>query len=365
MIRIWRVGIPAFSAAAVLLIAVLVDVWMTTTGRIWYHVDIIFNAILIGIAILGFFFIGLPTKTQNEHRLAGLLSNLLVSMLAFPMNIAVFGHKINWISPLEDLWDGHIGWLCSAILQILLLSGLGEQLLSWVRGLLTLGTRAAIVMREAAIVILEDIKAHDKGVTAIMTVSTVIWTAFLVCKVYHIGTYETLADPNTLMVSILIWSSCVIIGVIIYVAPLILHKARDGVKVWNPQGITIAVIAVIILAALGAAFPSLLKAVYPLVTSLILPLCLVCLIIGGAVWKVRGQPPKGKGTEPTRTINPNDLTIVLLAFCVFPLLVLNVETVLSPQGQEILNRGQVDITSCLDYITACCNVASALIQLYT
>lgn len=148
MIRIWRISVPAFAATAVLLTAVLVDVRMTMTGRSGYHIDTIFNAIFIGIAILGFFLVGLPTKMQNERRLAGLLSNLLVSMLAFPMNIAVFGHKVNWTSPLEDLWGGHIGWLCSAVLQILLLSGLGEQLLSWVQGLLTLGAQAVILTRK-------------------------------------------------------------------------------------------------------------------------------------------------------------------------------------------------------------------------
>lgn len=370
MSRIWRIGIPAFAAAAVLLAAALVEVWMTTTGRLEYHIDIIFNIVFVGIAVLGCVLVGLPTKTQSEWRLVGLLSNLLISILAFPMNIAVFEHKVNWNNPLEDLWGGHIGWLFCVVLQILILSGLGEQLMSWGRRLLTLGAQAVTavgqVVRQGVSVIVEAIRTHDKGVITIMTVSAVVWAAFLACKVYHTGTCEVLTDTDTLVGSMLVWLACVLTGVVVYTAPLILQMVRTAVRDSDPRRILIAVIAVIALVILSTALPPLLEAAGLLVTLFIVPLCLACLIIGSAAWRVRrNRRLERQNIRSRHTINPLDLAIVLLAFCVVPLVFLNVATALSPQGQIILSRGQVDVTNCLDYITACCNVASAVIQMFT
>lgn len=357
--RIWRIGIPAFAATAVLLAATLVKDWMTMTGRLGYHVDTIFNIVFVGIAVLGGVLIGLPTRTQSEWRLAGLLSNLLVSILAFPMNIAVFGHKVNWSIPLKDQWGGHIGWLFCIVLQILFLSGLGEQLM-------ILGVRIVTVVSRGVSAIVEYIRMHNMGVIAIMTVSTLVWAVFLACKVYHKGTCEVLADADTLMGSLLVWITCVLTGAVAYVAPLILQMVREAVRVLNPRRVLIAVIAVIVLVVLSAALPSLLKMAGLLVTLFIVPLCLACLIIWGAVWRVRrNRWLERQNIRPTHTINPLDMAVVLLAFCVVPLVFLNVATGLSPQGQEILSRGQVDMINCLDYITACCNVASAVIQMFT
>ncbi len=95
MNRIWRDGMPAFAASITLLLAAIVEVWMPSTGSLGYHVDTIFNAVFVVIAVLGGVVIGLPAKEQSERWLAALVSNLLIPILAFPMNIAVFGHKIN------------------------------------------------------------------------------------------------------------------------------------------------------------------------------------------------------------------------------------------------------------------------------
>lgn len=118
MRRICRDGIPAFMAAAVLLAATGLEARMVNTGRLGYRVDIIFNMLLACIAVFSIFLIGLPAKRRPERQPVGLLSNLLISILAFLMNIAVFGHEINWHAPLENLWGRHIGWLVCAILQI-------------------------------------------------------------------------------------------------------------------------------------------------------------------------------------------------------------------------------------------------------
>lgn len=364
MSRIWRVGVPAFAAVIVLLAAVLVEVWMTMTGRLEYHVDIIFNIVFVGIAVLGGILVGLPTKTQNEWRLAGLLSNLLVSILAFPMNIAVFGHKVNWSIPLKYLWGGHIGWLLCAALQILFLSGLGEHLMSWVRRLLALGVRVTTAVGRGVSEVVEAVRTHDQGIITIMTVSTVVWAVFLAFKVYRTGTGEVLADADTLVGSLLVWIACILTGAVVYTAPLIIRRVRETVRVLNPQWLLIALLAVIALAVLSAALPSLLEAAGLLMTVLIVPLCLAGLIMGGAIWRIRrNRRLEAQNLRPAHTINPWDLAIVLLAFCVAPLTLLNVATALSPEGQAILGRGQVDMNTCLDYFAACCNAASAVMQL--
>lgn len=366
MIRIWRVGVPAFAAVAVLLAATLIEIWMTVAGRLGYHVDTVFNIVFIGIAVLGGILVGLPTKTQSEWRLAGLLSNLLVSILAFPMNIAVFGHKVNWNVPLENLWGGHIGWLFCIALQILFLSGLGEQLMRWMRRLLALLVQATNAVGRGASAVAEAFRTHDHGIITIMTVSTVVWAVFLACKVYRSGTGEVLADADTLVRSLLVWIACVLTGAIVYTAPLIVRRVNEAVRILNPRRVLIAVIVVIALTVLSVALPSLLEVAGLLVTLFIVPLCLACLIIGSAIWRVRrNRQLETQNIRQAHTINPLDLAIVLLAFCVVPLVLLNVVTALSPQGQEILGRGQVDMTSCLDYITACCNVASAVMQMFT
>jgi len=366
MDQIWRDGVPAFAAAAVLLAAALVEVWMAAVGRSGYRVDIIFNVVFVGIAVLGSILVGLPARRQNERMLAGLLSNLLVSILAFPMNIAVFGHRINWSAPLEGLWGGHIGWLFCAALQVLILSGLGGQLMNWLRGLLRLGTQVVDIVGRGISEVIGFIRTHDRGIIAIMTVSTASWVVFLAGKIYHAGTGEALGDTDTLVRGLLVWIACVLTGTVVYTAPLFIRSVREAVRASSPRRLLIAVLAVIALAVLSAVLPSLLEAAGLLMTVLIVPLCMAGLIMAGATWRIRrNRRLEAQNTRQAHAINLWDLAIVLLAFCVAPLALLNVATALSPEGQEILGRGQVDMKTCLDYFAACCNAASAVMQMFT
>lgn len=212
MRRIWKVGLPAFAAVAVLLTATLVEFWITAAGRSDYYVDVAFNGIFISIAVLGALLIGLPAKTQHELRLTGFLSNLLVSVLACLMNAAVFRHKINWSAPLKELWGGHIGWLFGIALQILFLSGLGEFLLGRAKEFLMWLKRIACAFGQGFCTMLKFVRAHDKGIIAIMTASAIVWAVFLVSRVYHAGTGEVLADTSTFTGSLMVWITCVLTG---------------------------------------------------------------------------------------------------------------------------------------------------------
>lgn len=364
MRRICGDGIPAFMAAAVLLVATALEARMVNTAGSGHRVDIIFNILLACIAVVSVFLIGLPAKQQPDRQPVGLLSNLLISILAFPMNIAVFRHEINWHAPLENLWGGHIGWLVCAILQILILSSLGEQLISWTRKLLALGARAAAAVGRGFSAVVRFIRSHDKGVLAIMAASTAIWMLVLASKVYRAGTYEVLADTDTLVESLLIWIAGILIGSVAYTAPLIVQKIKGAVEAIPSRKILKIVLAISILTVLSAAMPFLLKAAGLLVTVLVVPLCLAGFIIGGAAWRVRGNHQQGEqSSKPVSTINPIDLAVTLLAFLIVPLMLLNVATALSPGGQAALGQ-EMSVTSCLDYVTACCNVASAILQLF-
>lgn len=347
-----RDGIPAFVAAAVLFAAALIEDWITVTGKSGYHIDTIFNIIFIGIAILGGILIGLPAKRQNDRKVMSLLSNLLVSILAFPMNIAVFGHKINWSDPLKNLWGGHIGWLFCSILQILCLSKLGEQLMYWVQRLpmLVIQTIAAIA---------EFIKKHDKIIILIITIDTVIWTMFLTCKVCYTGIYETLTI-STFADSLFFWIICALIDVVVYTIPFILKGLSIAIKDLDSKKILFLLMVAVVSVALYFTLPFVLETMGFWVTALVVPLGLIGLIIGNITYKTRRL--KKKGAQPY--INSRDMTVVLLAFFVIPLLFLNTTTVLSDEGQKIIKQDPVTMKTYIDYIIACCNTASSVMQLF-
>lgn len=364
MKRIWQDGIPTFAAAVTLLIAVILKVWTTAIGRLGYPIDTIFNIIFVNIAVLGTFLIGLPSKEQNERRLASLLGNLLVPLLAFPMNISIFGHEISWKAPLNDQWSWHICWLVCIVLQILFLTNLGAQMINRAQALLILLRRAATAVGREFSTVVKAIKTHDKGIIAIMTVTTAMWILVLSYKTYRAGTAEVLADIDTLVGSLLVWIACALIGSVVYTAPLIVHKVKQAVDLLPHWKILKTVLVVSVLMILFSAMPFLLQAVGLLATVLILPLCLGGLIIAIATWRMRRLKEKEKtGVKPVCVINPADMAVALLAFLVAPLTVLSVATALTPGGQQILGQ-EMSVKSCLDYVTACCNVASAVMQLF-
>mgnify|MGYP001091395216 FL=1 len=173
-----------------------------------------------------------------------------------------------------------------------------------------------------------------------------------------------MADIDTLVGSLLVWIACALIGSVVYTAPLIVHKVKQAVDLLPHWKILKTVLVVSVLMILFSAMPFLLQAVGLLATVLILPLCLGGLIIAIATWRMRRLKEKEKtGVKPVCVINPADMAVALLAFLVAPLTVLSVVTALTPGGQQILGQ-EMSVKSYLDYVTACCNVASAVMQLF-
>lgn len=101
--------------------------------------------------------------------------------------------------------------------------------------------------------VVKAIKTHDKGIIAIMTVTTAMWILVLSYKTYRTGTAEVLADIDTLVGSLLVWIACALIGSVVYTAPLIVHKVKQAVDLLPHWKILKTVLVVSVLMILFSA----------------------------------------------------------------------------------------------------------------
>lgn len=361
--RNWRDYLPAFFAAAVLLAAAVIKALRIVPETRWDDFETVTNAVMLGAAAVSLFCVGLPTKKDNKRRLGGVLSNLMVSLLAFPLNIAVFEHLIHWAHPLNGLWGGHAGWFLCMVIQLLLLSGLGEILLGWMKKFLAWVGRRTKDLGEAFTLTVEAIKRNDKGIITILGTSTALWVLTLIGKVLGAGTLDVLSRPGTLGEGMLLWVVSIIIGTFLYIAPAMFRKARKAVRTLEPKKLLAAFAVVAVLVPL-AALSNQLGAWGGVLAALA-----GAAGLAGLWLKKHHQPstPPQPGTLPgpkKRLTNPRDVVVVVLAFLA-PLLLTGVITVCSSAGQTFVAGDKAEFKTWLNFGEAYLSVAGTLLDLFT
>lgn len=378
----WRDYLPAFFAAAVLLAVSVIKALRIVPEVRWDDFETVTNTVMFGAAVVSLFCVGLPAKRDDERRLGGVLSNLMVSLLAFPLNIAVFEHIIDWVHPLNAPWGGHIAWLLCMVIQLLLLSGLGELLLGWERNFRGWLGRRKNDIGAVFIHTKNVIKQNDKGVITILGVIVLLWVLYLTGNVLDTGTLDVLARPGTLGEEMLFWFASIMFGTFLYIAPSMFSKAKEAVRILDPKKMPVAFVAVALLMLLFALSNQL-----GMWGGVLVALVGVAGLVG--LWlKKRHQPstpdqpdtpiqlgtpdqpdtPTQLGTPPqpvpkTRLTNLRDVVVVALAFLA-PLLLTGFMTVCSSDGQAFIAGDKTEFTTWLNFGEAYLSVAGALLNLF-
>lgn len=352
--------LPAFLAVAVLLIVSAFKALRIIPGTQEHDFETVTNAAMFGTAVVSLFFAGLPAKRDSERQLGGVLSNLAVSALAFLINIVVFEHVIDWEHPLNDLWGGHAGWFLWMVIQLLLLSGLGELLLGWIRKFLAWLGRRKDGLGKASVQIMDTIKRNDKGIITILGTSVLLWVLYLSGKVLATGTVDVLAYPNTLKEGMLLWVVSIIIGAFVYSSPLMFRKVKSAVDTLNPRKMLTAFMAAAILMLLFFVLLNQLGVWGGVLAVLAGAVGLTGLLLE----KHHRTSTPSQHSSKSCVINPRDMVIVVLAFLA-PLLLTGALTICSSAGQVFIAGDKTEFTTWLNFGEAYLNVAGALLNLLT
>lgn len=382
MPRFLKDGIPAFLAIIVFLLAEV----LSTLRPVSLNYELISNIVMLAIAVGGFFIVGLPSK-QRTSNLSCVLSNLFVSIIAFPMNIDVFGHTIHWDNLLADLY-WHFGWIICAAIQLLFLTKLGESLLKQAVALLTWTQDKILAFGDSVRSIIDLLKRQDKGIVAIMGSAAAAYAVYLGYRIYFEGIQTVFSDSNTLWAGVCLWITCMIIGCLAYMIPSVCRQSKAAILKLDCKTILVALLTVAGLCVLFYSLPLVAGLMGTILAALVSLGCGVYVAIKLAAKRSRqqasqipsgtnspernGQSQSGSALETptnsaarsTSSVNPLDLVIALLAFVVIPLVLIFIVTACSGEGSAILENDTANFTTWLNFIEAALNVASELLQLF-
>ncbi|MCM1118686.1 MAG: hypothetical protein NC543_04920 [bacterium] len=364
MKKIYREGSPAFLAAVLFIVVEGINILDIISSP--KHFEIFSNAIMIIIAIYGFLCIGIPAKNSGVGNLISILSNVAVSAIAFPMNIDVFKHVIHPDQILSDLWGWHTWWIFCAIVQILVLSRLGENLLELVEELLAGGKKAIKSFGDSISTlkkqIEEEIEKSDKGVVITILIGFIIWAIYFGAWIWDRGIYIALADKNFWWGSIKLWVGCIAICFLISIASPLLKKMKEAIKNMESKSLFLfalfAVMTIIIFytsSILQGGLGELLK-----ILIYILSISLIC-VRALKEWKKKSES-NCKEYDGDR-MSPIDKVFYAAVFYVIPLSIVFLLALFFYGGEEIINTNDLsDFTTWVELWGTVLNAVNDLLK---
>jgi len=371
-------GLPVFWAFVVLLATALIVTGFNWAGRVPpAQLQIFSNIAMLAVAAKGFFALGQPSALSTT-RLSSTLGNLTVPVLAFYMNINVFGYVIRWDHLPADLWGWHTGWIICAGVQVLFLSGFAQYVL---HQMLRLAKAVGHQVKNAASALADKVKLCDKGVLLIFLTGTVLWGVYLGSQIFSRGAQAVFSDVKTLWGSVLLLLVWTIVGVLLYVVPAVCKKSKwtifgmDGKGIVIAIGVAAAVMAVVLVFSLLALLGGM-KVVLTVLVALAVLAALICATVKYSVEKSLQLSGLGKGgmnggapdhdtpgqgvpdqscsgrncPSVCRKPNPKDVLVTILAYIVIPLTLVCVMAVLSDEIRKMLTTGDYTWQQLMDAI---------------
>ncbi len=181
---------PTFASVFVFIVIAFLDIcgFIPTQQRLQF--EILCNSIMILLAVLGLWIEQNPTDPDSKPKSnpKNILGNVLISVIAFPMNIDIFGHTIRSDRFLSDLWGWHLFWLIFGIVQILVLSELGHILLQQVQnlvsGLQEWGKDVVTPLGKVVIDLADSLYQSNKFDLFVSISGLALWTGFLYSQLH-------------------------------------------------------------------------------------------------------------------------------------------------------------------------------------
>ncbi len=311
------------------------------------------NAILFLFAVGAFFITGLPSKAEKDSRLWGLLANLAFPLAAFLMNTSVFGLFIRREA------------ICAA-LQILFLSGLGSGLLTQTLAVLSWGRGVVSSLGAAVSDALTTMSGASNNAKLTVLAGLVTWAVYTGIQIYSMG-LSNVFNTDFIWTSTWLWLAVIGVCILIHLVKPVCEKTKESVQNGSTTKLWIA-IGVLAFIAIAGFLPSLLQA---LAMLLLLPAAVTGVVLFAAKQGLKRNRGKQSGKLEGGVADPvndsllnveiRDLKILLACAIGFPLFLLIVATLATPEGKGIVQAQ--DMTAWLDFIKKAVEVSGELLDL--
>lgn len=379
-----RNGLPALLAVTLL---VLAEALRFFKGLLpfWGNIEVISNALMLGIAI---FFSARERLFEREEssssrRVAWIIS---IPLIAACMNVDVFGHAIRLEHLLPDLWGYHAFWIACAVLQLLILTPLGEELLEQIRllweqliGILSWGRDTVVRLGSIFSSLLDQILAlieqSSEKMIFIIILGFFLWACWLSTQVPGQDISVLLANVSFLGKNLLVWIYYLLITLLVCLLPSAVKKTKDGLLGLDAKHVIAAVAAISLLAVSAFLLPFLAGIA---VAMLLLAGALIAFLkwtlkkdrmkfdlTGSSHEPLEGSGSGEGGAPPSSTktsIRMGDLSILLILFMVIPLFFVFILALPTTAGQELISKGPSDFTAWIDFGKSALDLISALVS---
>lgn len=342
---------PAFIAILMLLLLAILDLLgiINTQENAFANFC---NIILLLIALLDFFMLGLPSRNNNKYDTVAFCGAIAVSATAFPMNIAIFKYTLLLEELPKNIWGWHTGWIIMTVVQVLALTRIGCTLLDAVKWS---GNKLSQIYT-----FLEKWVKRNKRKVLFVLGGLFFWGMFTAAQCYSKRVALVFSDEDFWTSSTKIWINYIVIVLCAYVLWVSFPKIGEGIKGMKGKTVLAAAL-VIIVAALAGVLPSFLQ-----ILAIVISVPAMAMgVIRIAARKMRpntsGQNKSGQRSE----IDSKDVVVMLISFVGLPLSLLFLITLLGTANGGILAQDPSNLTSWLDFFGSVAEVASNLFKWFT
>lgn len=365
MTRLYKDGAPAICAVIFLVIVEGINVFVNVLSL--RELEIFSNTILLLIAVLGFFVADMPAKKNKEGNLANILGNVMVSVVAFPMNIEIFGHVIRLEQLWKDLWGWHLWWLSCAVMQVLFLSKLKEKWMEQTRAFLAWSKRTIKSLESPVLAIHkgieEKIEDGDKGVIIMLIMSVVLWGIYFGGRAKDKGIYITLADGDFWWGSMKLWIGCIGICFLINIAAPLLSKMKEAIVNMDSKKVLALVTIIVLVIVMFSVSPILQGMLGGFLETLILMLGIVSTYVKAL--RSRNRPVESDGENSNdEKMSPAVKKLLVFAFGVIPLSAVILTALFFLEGGEILSSQELSINTLIKLWEMITRAADELLKLF-
>ena len=352
-------GIPAFLAISVLLAAEIIKISEVVPERQQNNFEIMSNVVMLIVAAVGFLLWGLPSLSGSSCSVGKIFSNIVVSVMAFVMNIDVFESAIRHNYLLEDLWGWHTCWIICILLQILFLTGLGRVICGQIRILINIINNMIKVLENLFSILLDAMKRNQFQILFVV-IGFLFWGVFFGTLCRSKSPADIFSDISFWKSSALLWIFYFMVAFLLYIVPSVFQRVKATIQ--NTSGKVILMGTLLFFfAILTNVLPSLLQALAVVIS--------IPATLTGSLWIVvkkvhsSGTDIENKYVKPEYN-KPKYVLIILLYFVGIPLTLLFFVTFLWAGGSDIIEQDPTNITSWLDFLGTVAEVAKALLNLF-
>lgn len=343
----------ALLAILVLLIVGLISMLEIVPIEHQKYFENISNIIMLAVAVIGFFLPDTFPPQDIERNLGIICSDIMVSGISFLMNINVFRHEFHFEQPEKSIFGWHACWIICIVVQILVLLGLGKNLLAMIKMILLLIINVGKELGSLFSEIWNTIRNCNQHMLLVIFFGFFVWGIYGGTLCYRRGVQTVFSDIDFWGNSVLLWMNYFIIIFLIYIIEPISQKVKMLILGTNGKA-TLSIALIIMLAVLSIWIPSLIQTV-----AIIIFIPVVATVL---LWCIVKKIHGGNGND-SPNISLRYVSVILILFILLPLIIIFGGTFLWADGSNIIGQDPASISSWLEFLKAAADIAKDLIEI--